>query len=329
MSTVGLKTAAPPALALSADESEAVGRAARSVARTANGMLDDPEFTAAARAAWERLPVRLRETVRAFRRHSGDTGALLIRGIPVDEEPLPPTPVVSGSVRRRATTPATTLLMTAAGGLGDPAAYAAEKSGALVQDVVPVPGQEEFQGNAGSTPLSFHTENAFHEHRPDFVMLLCLRADHDGTAALRTGSVRQALPALPDRTREILRLPEFSTQPPPSFGTAGGSTPPGPVLCGDADDPDLRVDFAATTGTTPRARMALAELEAAVDAAAHTVRLAPGDLVVVDNRVTTHGRTAFRPRYDGADRWLLRTFAVADLRRSRGHRPGDGYVLSH
>lgn len=89
------------------------------------------------------------------------------------------------------------------------------------------------------------------------------------------------------------------------------------------------MDFSATTAVTPEARRALVELEAAVDAASHTVRLTPGDLAIVDNRVTTHGRTAFRPRYDGGDRWLLRTFAVADLRRSRDHRPGDGHVLSH
>ena len=49
---------------------------------------------------------------------------------------------------------------------------------------------------------------------------------------------------------------------------------------------------------------------------------------MVDNRVTVHGRTAFRPRYDGRDRWLQRTFVAADLRRSREYRPGDGYVLA-
>ena len=56
--------------------------------------------------------------------------------------------------------------------------------------------------------------------------------------------------------------------------------------------------------------------------------LAPGDMAILDNRVTAHGRTAFQPRYDGADRWVQRTFVVADLRRSRDHRPHDGYVLT-
>jgi L-asparagine oxygenase len=84
----------------------------------------------------------------------------------------------------------------------------------------------------------------------------------------------------------------------------------------------------ATTALTPRAEVALVEFGHACNAAARTVRLAPGDLAIVDNRVTVHGRTAFRPRYDGADRWLQRTFVLADLRRSRDHRPQDGYVLT-
>ncbi|MFJ9625257.1 clavaminate synthase family protein [Streptomyces sp. NPDC101181] len=329
MNALGLKLSLPASFTLSDDETAVVRRAAESVCRAAGGRLDDPDTTAAARGAWEELPGRFRAAVRDFRRDSGDCGAMLFRGLPVDEALVPPTPKADGSVRRETTVPAATLLMTAAGGLGDPAAYAPEKSGALVQDVVPVPGKEDFEGNAGSTLLSFHIENAFHVHRPDFVMLLCLRADHDGAAGLRTGSVRQALPALSERTRQALFRPEFSTQPPPSFGSADGTTPPRPVLSGDPEDPDLRVDFSATTALTREARQALVELEAAIDAASHTVRLTPGDLAIVDNRVTTHGRTAFRPRYDGGDRWLLRTFAVADLRRSRSHRPGDGYVLSH
>ncbi|WNF28105.1 clavaminate synthase family protein [Streptomyces sp. C11-1] len=329
MKSLSLKLTSPPSFALSDAETAAFRRAAETVCRAGGGRLDDPDTAAAARGGWEELPGRFRSAVRDFRRDSGDCGVMLFRGLPVDEALLPPTPTVDGSVRREATVPGAALLMTAAGGLGDPAAYAPEKSGALVQDVVPVPGREDFEGNAGSTLLSFHIENAFHVHRPDFVMLLCLRADHDGTAGLRTGSIRQALPTLSERTREVLARPEFSTQPPPSFGSADGTTPPRPVLYGDPEDPDLRVDFSATTALTLEARQALVELEAAVNATSHTVRLTPGDLAIVDNRVTTHGRTAFRPRYDGGDRWLLRTFAVADLRRSRSHRPGDGYVLSH
>ncbi|MER6299870.1 clavaminate synthase family protein [Kitasatospora sp. NPDC001539] len=318
---------APPEVTFTVSPAEAV-----EISRIADRLqsvsdeVDDDAWVAAARSSWEFLPGGYRRRVREFRRDSGPAGVMVVRGLPVDDSRLPNTPSVAGSVQRTTTGPAALLMMTACG-LGDPAAFLAEKSGALVQDVVPVPGREDFQGNAGSVDLMMHNENAFHPHRPDYVMLLCLRPDHDRVAGLRTASIREALPLLSDRTRQALARPEFNTQPPPSFGSAGAGAPELPVLTGESADPDVRVDFAATTGLTPSARAALTELSLALDEVARTVRLLPGDLAIVDNHVTLHGRTAFQPRYDGRDRWLQRTFVLADLRRSRDHRPGDGYVL--
>lgn len=303
---------------------------ARDVARVADRVtaggpaVDDRAWVARARDAWDDLPVVLRRRLRGFRRDSGAAGALVVRGLPVGEPP--DTPAAGDSVQRHASTPAAVLVM-AACGLGDPVAFAPEKSGALVQDVVPVPGRERVQGNAGSVELTLHNENAFHEHRPDFVALLCLRPDHERVACLRVASIREALPRLSAATREALARPDFRTGPPPSFG-AGDAAGRHAVLTGDPADPDLRVDFAATTGLTEPGRDALDALAAALAATARDLRLLAGDLAVVDNRVAVHGRTAFRPRYDGRDRWLQRTFAVADLRRSRSARPLDGYVLS-
>lgn len=291
------------------------------------GRIDDPAWVAAARHASGALPVQLRRALREFRRDPGEAGSLLVRGLPVGAGALPATPTVDGAVRREPSV-AAAVLMLAACALGDPVAFRAEKSGALVQDVVPVPGKESFQGNAGSVDLSFHNENAFHQHRPDYIMLLCLRPDHDGVAGLRTASVRQALPLLGDADRAALLRPEFVTEAPPSFGAARDATAPHPVLSGAADDPDVRVDFAATSPLTPAATAALDRLRQAFESVAGSTRLVPGDLAVVDNRVAVHGRTSFRPRYDGADRWLLRTFVAVNLRRSRDHRPEDGYVMT-
>ncbi|MGH3623285.1 MAG: TauD/TfdA family dioxygenase [Sciscionella sp.] len=293
------------------------------------GEVDDPGWVAAAREGWEALPLSLRRAVRQFRRDSGPHGCLLLRGIPLGAaDTIPPTPMVAGSVQRTPAAAAAALVMIACG-LGDPVAFQAEKSGALVQDVVPVPGREKFQGNAGSVLLSFHNENAFHLHRPDFLMLLCLRADHERVAQLTTACIRTVLPLLSEDAREALFSDEFVTEPPPSFAS-GGATSPHPVLFGAQDDPDIRVDIAATTPLTPRAKAGLAELDKLFTdtACSCSGKLNPGDLAIVDNRVTVHGRSAFTPRYDGADRWLQRTFVAADLRRSRNHRPQDGYVLT-
>ena len=303
-----------------------LGRIARRLCATGDREVDDPAFLATARQLWEEVPAALRRAIREFRRDSGPHGMRVLEGLPVDEAGLPPTPSVRGSVQRTADVPGALLLLFAHG-LGDPVAFRKEKSGAMVQDVVPVPGDEDVQGNVGSVLLSFHNENAFHAHRPDFVMLLCLRADHDGAAGLRTSCVRAAAAGLSEQSRRVLFQDEFITEPPPSFGTDGGAAEAHAVLTGAPDDPDVRVDFAATRPLTAAAETALADLAAQFEKCAHTLVLRPGDLAIVDNRVTVHGRTAFRPRYDGRDRWLQRTFALTDLRRSRDFRPGDGHVL--
>ncbi|GAB7186564.1 TauD/TfdA family dioxygenase [Kitasatospora sp. Ki12] len=312
-------------------DADACERLARTLCTGGHDQVDSPEWVARARDAWEDLPPRLRRAVRRFRRHSGPHGTIVIGGLPVDQAGLPATPAVPGSVQRQATVPAAVLTMVACG-LGEPLAYLAEKSGALVQDVVPVPGQETFHGNAGSVPLSFHTENGFHPHPPDYVVFLCLRADHDRVAGMRVAGLRRALPLLTPAGRQALFAPEFITTPPPSFGpgTATGepAAEPRPVLSGAAEDPDIRMAQLVTTPLTPRAAAALTEFGRACEETARTLRLAPGDLVVIDNRVTVHGRTAFQPRYDGADRWLQRTYVTTDLRRSRDHRPHDGHILT-
>ncbi len=302
-----------------------LGQVASHLLDQAGDRVDDPAWVDHARHAWEDSPTEVRRAVREFRRHSGPDGSLVLRHLPINARDLPPTPAVKGSVQHTPSLPAAMLLLFAAG-LGDPGAFAAEKSGALVQDVVPVPGQEEVQGNVGSVELTFHTENAFHPHRPDHVMLLCLRADHEGVAELRTSCARRVLPLLTPATRAALGRPEYVTEAPPSFGPAGEGTAHA-VLTGDPEDPDWCFDEAATRGATPEARAALAELGEVAHRTYTAVRLRPGDLAVVDNRVTLHGRSAFTPRYDGRDRWLQRTFAFSDLRRSRALRPGDGTVL--
>jgi L-asparagine oxygenase len=314
-------------LRLDAEARTEIDRLARDLCTGRHTRIDTPQWVARARHACDALPLPVRRAVRELRRHSGPRGSLVIAGLPVDDDALPATPSVADSAQREASVPAAVLMMVACA-LGDPVAYLAEKAGALVQDVVPVPGKETFSGNAGSALLTFHNENAFHQHEPDYLLLLCLRADHDATAGLRTACLREVLPLLGDATRAALFAPEFILAPPPSFGTDRATRSPQPVLFGDPDDPDMRMATIATTPVTAGATDALREFGQACNAACRTIVLAPGDLAILDNRVTAHGRTAFTPRYDGADRWVQRTFVIVDLRRSRDHRPDDGYVLT-
>lgn len=312
-------------LTLSDVERAEIGVLAELLATTEPRLVDDAHWVAAARELSVRLPVRLRETIRAYRHDSGEDGLLLVRNLPVAVDLLPETPTVPESVERGATVPAAVAAMLALH-IGEILAYRDEKSGALVQNVVPVPGRETSQSNAGSIPLELHVENAFHPHRPDFVGLLCLRNDHTGTAGTLVSSIRRALPLLSDRAREVLGQARFATEPPPSF-TAGEANDVHAVLWGAPEDPNVKVDFSATQPLDHEGREAMDELRDAFLKVASSLVLQSGEMAFVDNRISIHGRTAFEPRYDGHDRWLHRTFVHLDNRRTRGHRAGNGYIV--
>jgi L-asparagine oxygenase len=265
------------------------------------------------------------EGLREFRHDPGPDGAYLLRNLPVGAEHLPPTPMVAESVERQATLGASVIALISLQ-LGEIVAFRNEKAGALVQNVVPVPGQEKQQSNAGSTPLEMHIENAFHPNRPDFVALLCVRNDPGRQAELQLASVRRALATLPHHTRTVLGEVRFITNPPPSFGSAAGGSPHA-VLTGDFDDPDVRIDFNSSEPLDSEAREAVKCLRDSLASVARPLQLEPGDLAIIDNRITLHGRSFFEPRYDGSDRWLHRTFIHLDHRRSRALRPAGGHVI--
>ncbi|MGW6916286.1 TauD/TfdA family dioxygenase [Kitasatospora sp. NPDC054939] len=312
-------------LDLEAAERAELGLLADRLAAAGSRMIDDPRWLEDARVLSCLLPVRLREVVRRYRHDPGEDGLLILGNLPVDEGALPETPTVAESVERVATVPAAVATLVGLQ-LGEVIAYREEKSGALVQNIVPVQGREFSQSNAGSVPLELHVENAFHPHRPDYVGLLCLRNDHTGTAGTLVSSIRRALQLLSPEDKHVLNQPRFVTAPPPSF-QSGDATPVHAVLDGDIADPNVRVDFSATTPLDDDAKPALERLRDAFLEVSDSLVLQSGEMAFVDNRVSIHGRTAFTPRYDGRDRWLHRTFVHLDNRRTRSHRAGNGAVL--
>ena len=75
-------------------------------------------------------------------------------------------------------------------------------------------------------------------------------------------------------------------------------------------------------GTDESANEALRALGEATAQCHTSIVLEAGDLLVVDNNTAVHGRSPFTPRFDGTDRWLQRTFVVADLAPSAADRRG-------
>jgi L-asparagine oxygenase len=282
----------------------------------------DPAFLKAAGQSGRLLPAAVHDNLVDFGDDAGPSGALLIHGVPVGK--LAGTPDRPTAVTSKDTVSEFNLL-TVGRRLGQPVGYLPELGGAVIQNIVPMRTAEDRQVSTSSkVELMFHTEAAFHPYRPRYLVLLCLRGDRERCARTTVASIREIAPLLGERTRTVLFEPRFRTAPDESYvGPRGGRLgAPSPVLAGVWDRPSMVFDADLMQGVDSEARSALVELSAAV-AAHHTgVVLEAGDLLVVDNDVAVHGRTSFRPRFDGTDRWLQRTFVVADLSLSAADRVG-------
>jgi len=290
--------------------------------------LDDDALLTDIALASKRIPERLARTLIAFRKNSNEYGTLLFRSLSVDAT-LPPTPADGRICLNKPTSMSESSLAMLMMWLGEPIAYQDEKEGALIQNVCPVLGQENRQENTGSVYLEFHTEDGFHPFKPDFVGLLCLKADHNNIARTGTASIRKILRNLDKETISVLRKPLYHIRLASSFTkdlTTVNYSSLLSILSGDQSEPELCMDGHAMEAITPEAEQAMEALEAALKEALIEVALVPGDLLIIDNRVAAHTRTAFQPRYDGQDRWLQRMFVVQDFRRSRMGRPAGSHA---
>lgn len=236
-------------------------------------------------------------------------GAVLVRGL--DVGPTPPTPAV---MTPPGTGPSERMLLDAATTLGTAVGYVQEHGGHTVQNIYPLADSVGEQISTSSdVTLAFHTETAFHPHKSRFLLLLCRRGDPGAATTLCSWDA--IAPHLDPRTRAALAQPRFRIGVDRSFGESDGwTTRAMPLVATGADG---RVEFTydgeLTEGLDAGARAALAEVAAVIGAAHTEVVLETGDLLMVDNRRAVHGRSTFRARFDGSDRWLQRTFVLDSL----------------
>ncbi|GAA2624195.1 TauD/TfdA family dioxygenase [Paractinoplanes durhamensis] len=329
-----VRPAADAALTLGDDEREclrevALDLATRHADRPTGLHLDDGDLMVDIKLRMLRGgPERLVQALTEFRYRSNADGALLIRNLPIDD-PLPLTPHGGNFDDDWQGLRVSSMVQLAVMNiLGDIISYADEKAGRIIQDVVPMPGAEKRQENSGSCFLELHTEDGFHPQRPRFISLLGLRPDQERTALTLASGIGRSLAALDGGTRTVLSRPLFHIRLASSFvgDREDLYAGPVPVLSGSPTDPDLCVDFHAMVSEDPEGRRALASLQRAL--LTHLVGhvLESGDLLIVDNDKAVHGRTGFTAQYDGHDRWLRRTFAVPDLRRSTADRLPRSHV---
>jgi L-asparagine oxygenase len=199
--------------------------------------------------------------------------------------------------------------------LGDMVAYEAEGEGYLFQDIVPSKAMIEEQTSLGSTKeLEIHTEQAFSDMRPDFLGLACLRGDPNAlTYVLPVG-------AIPEDMYSLLRQPLWTIGVDLSFrleGVPGDIRGPVSIIGSESPVPFFRFDQDLMTGLTGEAEDACKKIVDIYYEKRTAVCLQPGDILFIDNRRAVHGRSPFLPRFDGQDRFLVRTFGIKSLKGRR------------
>ncbi|TXS39765.1 clavaminate synthase [Streptomyces sp. uw30] len=286
-------------------------------------------FLDAAGEAAADLPEDLGAALDDFNAGGNHAGYLLLRGLPVErDDDLPDTPTSTPAPVDRPLQRMEAMLGIVGRRLGLHTGYRELRSGSVYHDVYPSPGAHHLSSETSETLLEFHTEMAYHVLQPNYVMLACSRADHERKAATLVSSIRRALPLIPDEVRSHL----YERPMPCCVDVAfrGGVEDPGAIadvrpFYGDPQDPLLGYDRELLAPREPADVEAVSVLSKALDEVSESVRLTPGDMVIIDNFRTTHARTPFSPRWDGKDRWLHRVYIRTDRggQLSGGERAGD------
>jgi Fe(II)/alpha-ketoglutarate-dependent arginine beta-hydroxylase len=274
------------------------------------------------------LPEGLRDVLVRFADGSA-VPALVICGMPL--QPLPATPGHwSGAEDDRSSL----VLLLIAEALGASFGWSTQQAGRLVHDVVPTIGDECVQiGSNSAEALTLHSEDAFHPFRAEWIALLCLRnpcrvatlvsaidsveLTDDEWAALR----EPAFPLLADLAHHPSRAPD--AQATNSLETPAAESTFLPTLAWDERRgvESLRFDpYYTGPARTRRHAAALDALTSQFEQNRIEVGLEPGDLLVLDNHRTVHGRAAFAAAYQEDERWLKRVCVTGDLDGSRSAR---------
>jgi len=306
---------------------------------------EDSEFLRYAGFYAHDLPRRVRAFLHDFKSTELPSGMMLISGYPIDDEKIGRTP--KHWKYRSDVSPALAeemLLILFGSLLGEPLGWATQQDGHIIHDVVPIRGHEHEQlGSSSQELLTWHTEDAFHQHRCDYLGMMCLRNEQ------RVATNVASIDAIELEPLEVKTLFEsrFTIRPDESHLKKNKSdvnnntgmdnqleiayervsrmqTDPEKVavLFGDPQSPYMRLDpyFMHRLDDDEQGQAALDAFISKLENQIHDLVLQGGDFVFMDNYRVVHGRQPFAAKYDGRDRWLKRINLARDLRKSRSVR---------
>ena len=286
--------------------------------------INDPTFIRNLPAISEEVPRGLRQAITRYK-YENVALALRIRGFRVDQREIGPTPRhwMGVSVPNSLSDFYVMLISSV---LGDVFGFSNLQNGKLIQEIFPIKEDSHAQLGTGSVELLLHTEDSSLDYRADYLAFFCNRnVDHIPTDLAAINPLD-----LSPSTREVLKHTHFKiyNDRPAIDATQGNNRYTECALLYGMDS-DLRVRFdplyTDMSNITEVQKSAIDELVARANSHVFPLLLEAGDIAFIDNTRCAHGRRAYKPRYDGTDRWLKRA-QISNRLRAYLHLLKDGYV---
>lgn len=300
--------------------------------------IEDLEFLIKAGFLAQSLPSSLREFLHNYKQYEDIYPVCIISGYKIDDSKIGKSPDHwEDKTKSFKTLEEEIFFILCASLVGNPIAWSTQQDGHIVHEVFPIKKHENDQlGFSSKEYLAWHTEDAFHPLRGDYLVLLCIRnptktptmiasnTEIDLTQEVFKPLFKEIFKIKPDNSH-LQKLDNDTSidlkKANKEMQSLNSDPPTVPVLFGNPKSPFWRVDpYFMEIPENKSAREALGSLISIIEKNLKGIILQPGDIFFCNNYRVVHGRDSFVAKYNGWDRWLKRLNIVIDLRKSRAVR---------
>jgi hypothetical protein len=197
------------------------------------------------------------------------------------------------------------------------------RDGSVINQLIPLDPSSN-SGSGSKIPFNLHNEVVHEAKVPDFFILLCLRGNP--MAKTTYCFLEDIIKLLPPEIIAELEKPNFLMKSGDPSVFKDAKTHRCPILTKDEfGNYQIRLNTAAgrCEGLTDGAKIALEYVKHCLNTNIniHGVSLAEGDVLLVNNKQTLHGRTSFDVSQEdissGQNRWVQRVNLIQDSEHSR------------
>ena len=298
--------------------------------------VEDEEFAFACKLASYQLPSKLHKLLYDFSICKLPDGHLLLRGFRIDSEAIGATPSHWDAPWNNTQTLREEIFQCLiSSALGEIFGWRTQENGRYLRHIVPIESEKKEQlGGSSDVVLLWHNEEAFHPQRADLISIMCYRNEERASTNLCPTSYLD----IPEHYREVLSQPRFFIKPDMSHSPDNNKSEHWnltqahfnkifeflanpehvPVITGAVGQENIRIDeaFMEALPGDQEAQEALNWLYNHMTQRMASVVMEMGDIILIDNRITAHGRSPYVPNYGPKARWLRRVNITTDLRKS-------------